>query len=57
MSKERTMQTQAKTAAIAVNTRRVVSEMLWLSACALAAGLVTALTAAALVATLATITG
>jgi hypothetical protein len=57
MSQERTMQTQAKTATMAANTRRVVSEMLWLSACALAAGLVTALTAAALVATLATITG
>jgi len=49
------MQTQSKTPWVAVNTRRVVVEMLWLSACALAAGLATACTAAVLVASLAAI--
>ena len=49
------MQTQTKAAALAVSTRRVVGEMLWLSACALAAGLATACTAAVLVASLAAI--
>ncbi len=51
------MQTQLKTPALAVSTRRVVGEMLWLSACALVAGLATAFTAAVLVASLAAITG
>lgn len=49
------METQTKTAVGAVSTRRVVGEMLWLSACALAAGLATAGTAAVLVASLAAI--